>query len=71
MDPLRGPSYIGLEQLHYCLTNPWFVDYEAFKKRYSSVLQALVSVDMDFNQLSAYLASQKNKRQVYDSHSTT
>ncbi|KAI6656513.1 hypothetical protein LOD99_1309 [Oopsacas minuta] len=39
-------------------------NYEAFKKRYTGVLQALVSVDMDFTQLTAYLTSQKNKRQV-------
>ena len=39
-------------------------EYAALLKRYSAILNSLVSANMDFNQLDAFLQSQMKKRQV-------
>ena len=39
-------------------------EYAALLKRYTFIINSLASIDMDFNQLDAFLQSQKKKRQV-------
>jgi len=39
-------------------------EYQAKLKRFSGVLNNMVSSDMDFTQLEAYLSSQTRKKQV-------
>lgn len=42
----------------------FFLDYSALLKRYQLLLNNLVTADMDFTQLDAFLTSQVKKRQV-------
>ena len=39
-------------------------EYAVLLKRYSGILNSMVSADMDFTQLDAFLTSQMKKRQV-------
>ena len=43
---------------------PPYIDYQGKLKRFTNILNHLVSTDMDFTQLDAYLTSQMRKRQV-------
>ena len=44
---------------------PPHIDYQGKLKRFTNILNHLVSTDMDFTQLDAYLTSQMRKRQVW------
>lgn len=48
--------------VHYHITDT--AVYSSMVKRYTSLLNALVSADMDFTQLEAFLSSQMRKKQV-------
>ena len=54
-----------VENLTYKLHSLPPPEYAALLKRYTFILNSLASIDMDFNQLDAFLQSQKKKRQVH------
>ena len=48
----------------YIIPLQFLTDYQGRLKRFTNILNHLVSTDMDFTQLDAYLTSQMRRRQV-------
>ena len=48
----------------YVIPLQFHIDYQGRLKRFTNILNHLVSTDMDFTQLDAYLTSQMRRRQV-------